>query len=881
MDKMKKILTIILVLVCFAGFCQQNMTIKKLLVTDSTIMQKGLYFSDTSYINGVKPAVNLYGAVNLGQLIDSMASVNAYDSLVFSITDGYLRGYKDGLVLDSTTFDGRYLTIANAIDSFQVVRDTNAQQRADININLGKDTTGIFHLNRALLDAIDTNDTTWWGRAETDQIYAGDSVNIARLNRINTFSQLQILQQSGQILDGSDTAINANKVYDALTDGTFTASFDTAYINSLINSVGSSGLFGSLTPSYYPVAADTNLVVDGIIRQYLSDSTLPVSDSVFDERIITRLNSVKLSSTRIALSFVYDGTYTIQTDVFEKVGGQITKTSGNLNIGTNPAGISHLKLARLSDSTFVLHISHNTTSLSNFVYYDYSNGILSQTLTGYSSILGGDIAPLTDTTFLLAYAGGIKVGHANKTTKAITFPYTANTTPEFFIPSIAGMTNSTAIAQHDSIRHITIEIDNSITINSTYAGIYTNSSFEQMVKLSDTKAVYVTFNTYLFGSVIDISGTTLSISSQQKISNSTPYSAINYRDFVSAQSASQFTINYVVSNVGYSVVCDVSGSTITDATLYKFGDDVEYLSVEDFDADEFMLFYGNTTGVNNNVGMFKVGTITGSDIAFSTGGQTVSNRSIYIDGNASPETDNTYDLGDATHRWRNIYLVNTSGTTTTMDTINTTIFVSDTITTTTLRADTISTVTLVADTISSNILVSDSITVTTLIIDTTIVLDGMINITVPTVTGEASGNVTGSIQSGYTASTKTITLDEAITAQVATDTFFLIRNSEMLAVWRRYTAKTRSKITYYTYHPVMLNDYDIPLIPVAFLNYLTASVLEIHFEKDVLAQKWKNIKDTETSLLKRKYGRALSNTQKEGRFNPNARDASIRRMIGD
>ena len=552
---MKKILTILLVLIGVAGFGQQNMTIKKLLVTDSTIMQKGLYFSDTSYINGVKAAINANGAVNLGQLIASMDSVNAYDSLVFSITDGYLRGYKDGLVLDSTTFDGRYLTISNAIDSFQVVRDSLAihldtlqahntrmivnvdslaAHRADININLGKDTAGIFHLNRALLDAIDTNDTTWWGRAETDPIYAGDSATIAYLDQVNTFSQLQILQQSGYILDGSDTAVNANAVHDALTDGTFTASFDTAYFNTLIsNLTGVSGITGILSAGYLNVAVDTNVIANSIVRQELGSTTTDSSYWQFDNFWLI----ADYSTYNNTYLFYGEDGYTYSGDRWDDV--SIWYITFTINGVQSPA-------------------------------YKY---------TWNESCLGGCSVP-------------------------------------------SGTFNT----------------------NTTYLGS------EQGLQIS----------------LLDANSNNIESLLQTFVAN---------RDGV--------------------------------------------------------LIQADTTG----------------------GGGITGNNAIYINGDALPETDNVYSLGSATHRWKDLYLVNQTGTTTTMDTINTTIFVSDTITTTTLRSDTISTTVLVTDTISSNILVSDSITVTTLIIDTTIILDGMINITAPTVTGEASGNVTGSIQSGYTAST--------------------------------------------------------------------------------------------------------------------------------
>jgi hypothetical protein len=139
-----------------------------------------------------------------------------------------------------------------------------------------------------------------------------------------------------------------------------------------------------------------------------------------------------------------------------------------------------------------------------------------------------------------------------------------------------------------------------------------------------------------------------------------------------------------------------------------------------------------------------------------------------------------------------------------------------------------------------------------------------------------SANVTG-----YTASTTTLTIDEAITSQAVNNTFYLVRSVELLAVYRRFTAKYRVKLLYYKNHPTLYNDYDMPVLPVMFLNYITASVLEIHYEKDVLAQKWTNIKDKEASILKKKYGRTLSNTQKDGRFNPNFRDVSMRRQIGD
>ena len=111
-------------------------------------------------------------------------------------------------------------------------------------------------------------------------------------DQTQTIAGLKLLTNSGQILNGSDTAINANEVFDYFgqvnsdllpsTDltwdiGSLTKRWDSIngglltvgqiITDTIINQYGIGGLYGDLTPNYIPIAIDTNLLGDSYLRQ--------------------------------------------------------------------------------------------------------------------------------------------------------------------------------------------------------------------------------------------------------------------------------------------------------------------------------------------------------------------------------------------------------------------------------------------------------------------------------------------------------------------------------------------------------------------------------------------------------------------------------------
>jgi len=122
--KIKKICILLILLIGFISVnAQQNLPVKDLLLKQRLMS----FDADTLiapfagagfYFKNVRTGVSDLDAVNVRQLSDSLAANYGYDSLRFSITDGYLRGYNQGLVVDSTLFDGRYVEYADSTTTF-------------------------------------------------------------------------------------------------------------------------------------------------------------------------------------------------------------------------------------------------------------------------------------------------------------------------------------------------------------------------------------------------------------------------------------------------------------------------------------------------------------------------------------------------------------------------------------------------------------------------------------------------------------------------------------------------------------------------------------------------------------------------------------------
>lgn len=115
------------------------------------------------------------------------------DSIRFDSDDGYLRSYIDGSVTDSTSIDGRYSQSSTIGDS--------------IVFNISDGYLRLYSLIDVLLDSTSIDNRYF---------LLSDTTGLAYLAKQNTFSEKQILSESGLILDGSDTIPNSGAVYNAI-----------------------------------------------------------------------------------------------------------------------------------------------------------------------------------------------------------------------------------------------------------------------------------------------------------------------------------------------------------------------------------------------------------------------------------------------------------------------------------------------------------------------------------------------------------------------------------------------------------------------------------------------------------------------------------------
>lgn len=419
---------------------------------------------------------------------------------------------------------------------------------------------------------------------------------------------------------------------------------------------GNAGISGAGDIDYIPKFTDTTTIANSIMRQYTGSA---VVDSTFDERSIAQISSLNLTSTRIATSYVFN-TRTIETKIINNNSGELSVLLQHLNVGGLSDGYTNQSsMAKLTDSTFVSFIP-NTGGILNIIIsykYDYL-GVLSQDVS-FGFVDGGDgkITTLTDSTFLYTYTNNgtgfdeVKVGHVDKITNIIAFPYAATGFDGIGSNIIEAITSSTAIFQTDSLHYLTIESDNTITIETSYPLISINESYIDLLRLSDTMAVMVYPSSGIKAKIIDIDGTTLTVGSEQTISASTNNAVKKSLDFLTRQSNTRFTVSYIkaANDQGFSRTCDVSVTTITANDEFDFSIDVGHYSAAVFDSDEIAIVYANSTGLNNQFGIVKLGTIVGTDITYSTGiGQV---NAIAVDGNLVPETDGEGYVGTLTRKW--------------------------------------------------------------------------------------------------------------------------------------------------------------------------------------------------------------------------------------
>lgn len=126
--------------------------------------------------------------------------------------------------------------------------------------------------------------------------------------------------------------------------------------------------------------------------------------------------------------------------------------------------------------------------------------------------------------------------------------------------------------------------------------------------------------------------------------------------------------------------------------------------------------------------------------------------------------------------------------------------------------------------------------------------------------------------SGYTAATNTLTLEESISGQTTGDTYFLQSDFNQITFYRRPTEIKNLLVVYYKKQPLLVNDYDIPLVPDDFKGWIINSVIEIWHSKDRDAQGnatamfflFSSQRKEAESTLKRKYANKLDESVKEG-----------------
>jgi len=118
----------------------------------------------------------------------------------------------------------------------------------------------------------------------------------------------------------------------------------------------------------------------------------------------------------------------------------------------------------------------------------------------------------------------------------------------------------------------------------------------------------------------------------------------------------------------------------------------------------------------------------------------------------------------------------------------------------------------------------------------------------------------------YNGTSKTLTIDNAITAQAAGDTISLQEDSRQITFYRRPSEAYNILIKYYMKHPTMYNDYDIPYVPQEFKEFIVNYVLEKYYANDPLSEKYAADKNKELKDLRSKYAKKVETTQREGMF---------------
>lgn len=128
----------------------------------------------------------------------------------------------------------------------------------------------------------------------------------------------------------------------------------------------------------------------------------------------------------------------------------------------------------------------------------------------------------------------------------------------------------------------------------------------------------------------------------------------------------------------------------------------------------------------------------------------------------------------------------------------------------------------------------------------------------------------------FTGATQIAALEEDIPGQTAGDTGYLLSKFNQISLYYRYTEIKNVKVKYYKKHPVLVNNYDIPLVPDEFRRLVAYDVLEKYYGNDPLAAKYSSLRTRQENFLKKRYSRKIFKQQKEGRRRPQGRLVSFR-----
>jgi len=100
---------------------------------------------------------------------------------------------------------------------FQYINTVTSNVQNQLDANTGKDTTGIYHLNRGLLDDITAADTTRWGSSATGTVTEVTSSTTDQLTVATGTSTPELTIVTGAVLNSATTLSTGDQIYDFVT----------------------------------------------------------------------------------------------------------------------------------------------------------------------------------------------------------------------------------------------------------------------------------------------------------------------------------------------------------------------------------------------------------------------------------------------------------------------------------------------------------------------------------------------------------------------------------------------------------------------------------------------------------------------------------------